>query len=135
VSELDSVYERAKHAWATNAAKFEREQPLLARAFAEAQPNRELAAEFERQKRQVDNERNEFAHEITAVTHERDAALRDIASLRAQRDAERRAHTTAQRYLEGQLTDLQRETARPLVPIFDGDEQQQLAALGWRKDA
>jgi hypothetical protein len=135
MSELDDIYQRAKAAWDTDPAKFEHEQPLLARAFAEAQPNRELADAYESLKHQLETEHNALARKAAEATDARDKALATLRAMRAKRDAERHAHTNVQRHLERQIQDLQRETAAPTPVSIDDDERQRLAALGWRKEA
>jgi Arc/MetJ family transcription regulator len=131
VSELDDLYLRLKEHWHESPEKLERDEPLLARAFREAQPNRDLQAALEQSKRDFDRAVGESIHAIEALQRERDTAREDLATVQAQRSGEARAHAVIQQRLEGQLADSR--PREPVTPTFEADEQQQLAALGWRK--
>jgi hypothetical protein len=131
VSELDIVYGRLRSQWLADPSKLERDEPLLARAFREAQPNRDLEAALEQSKRDYDRALSEAIHATEILERERDTAREDLKTVQAQRAGEARAHAVAQRRLERQLAELR--PAEPVAPTFEADEQEQLAALGWRK--
>jgi predicted nucleic acid-binding Zn-ribbon protein len=133
MSELDGVYRRLKTQWLELPEKLERDEPLLARAFAEAQPNRDLEAAFEQAKRDHDRGLGETAHALQRLEGERDAALDELQVVRTQRLTENRAHAAAEARLEGRIAALERQLAPTVEPTIDQDEAGQLAALGWRK--
>jgi hypothetical protein len=133
VSEIDIVYGRLQSQWLADPSKLERDEPLLARAFREAQPNRDLGAALEQSKRDYNRALGESIHAIEILVRERDTAREELATVQAQRAAEANAHAATKHLLERQLH--KPAPGRLVAPTFQTDEQQQLAALGWRKEA
>lgn len=127
MSELDTIYQRTILHWQQAPGDLERDQPLLARAFKDAQPNRELEDTLERKQRQWQRDLDEAHATLARTTRERNVLQEQLEALQATHHA-----------LERHASALEAEAETPelvVVPsvVFEPSESQQLAALGWRK--
>ncbi|HXJ92611.1 MAG TPA: hypothetical protein VMT20_06980 [Terriglobia bacterium] len=130
MSELDDLYVRTRLLWEQDPEKFERDQPLLARAFSAQQVDQAPArAVFDAHLRKLEGDLKaaqgalEDAH--LAIKVREGQLQQEIERLR--RSEAVLADRVAQQ--EQTIEDLQRE------PLVAPDEAERLAGLGWRKGA
>ena len=122
MSELDDLYVRTRRRWEQDPEKFERDEPLLARAF-EGQ-GEDLGPILSLRNRQI----ADLEQKLRSLEREMEDRLQHAAErhrvLKRDLEAEQR-HSAI---LAGELAEKAREMAQ--MP----SESETLAALGWRKN-
>jgi predicted nucleic acid-binding Zn-ribbon protein len=127
LSETDDHYQRLKTRWESHPNDFE--DPLLARAFAEAQPNQDIVQQLEALRAISRNQIDELQAQLAASQQKRAALERD-AHQHTEKDMVRLSRI---RHLEGELEALKRRPRKAPPRAGEVNEREVLAALGWRK--
>ena len=132
MSELDDLYQRAKD---MDPEKLEKDQPLLARAIREAQPNRDLEEHCIELERRLNREERLRTAAVQSLVNERDVQAKHAGTLDAELNRERAQAQRTQRELKGKIRELEHKLLPPQVPQYQTHELDQLLDMGWHKGA
>ena len=135
MSELDDLYARIREAWLEEPEKLEKDQPLLARALREAQPNRDLEYALECKNREVESERRHLAVTRERTNRERVDREQRIGQLAGELAKIQRESAKEIARLTGVVERLRKERKERIGSVTTLAEQAGLAEFGWRKSA
>ncbi len=132
VTELDGVYVRQRERWETDTEEFEHDQPLLARAFAEAKPGADVSTALRVLGRRVQDLEAQLKNQQMEAEARHNGHLENIRMLRGSlRDSEHRVVVVSEELAkrEQQIERLEKRAQ------IEQPEAETLAERGWTKSA